>query len=233
MQLSQRLSKATTFLYRYTYRHVIVDQATLKISPELIPLFSQPDRVGEGSWSMIQDRRDDPIETHKGIYTTIDISLAPRELGSAVPFGRFLGRNATYHPIGKKLVLARNTSFGIIHPLHYTEDPLDAIPLPEHFYSGGADSLRGFPDFQAGPTRRNYRVPAGRHGAADQPDRTALSADRRRYRRRSLSRHGQRFHQPVHHLVPHRSTWAFRFRLHGACRGFRRTLSHARRPGSH
>src|SRR6202042_1203600 len=137
VQLSQRLSKATTFLYRYTYRHVIVDQATLKIAPELIPLFSQPDRVGEGSWSMIQDRRDDPIETHKGIYTTIDISLAPRELGSAVPFGRFLGRNSTYHPITKKLVLARSPSFGIIHPLHYTDNSLTAIPLPEHFYSGG------------------------------------------------------------------------------------------------
>jgi outer membrane protein insertion porin family len=161
VQLSQRLSKATTFLYRYTYRHVTVDQATLKIAPELIPLFSQPDRVGEISWSMIQDRRDDPIDTHKGIYTTIDISLAPRELGSEVAFGRFLGRNSTYHPITKKLVLARSTSFGIIHPLHYTDDPLTAIPLPEHFYSGGADSLRGFPDFQAGPRDSVTGFPLG------------------------------------------------------------------------
>jgi len=161
VQLSQRLSKATTFLYRYTYRHVTVDQSTLKIAPGLIPLFSQPDRVGETSWSMIQDRRDDPIETHKGIYNTVDISLAPRPLGSQVPFGRFLGRNATYHPIGKKYVLARNTSFGIIHPLRSTDDPLTTIPLPEHFYSGGADSLRGFPDFQAGPRDGTTGFPLG------------------------------------------------------------------------
>jgi outer membrane protein insertion porin family len=151
VQLSDRLSKSITFLYRYTYRHVTVDQSTLKISPLLIPLFSQPDRVGEVSWSLIQDRRDDPIDTHKGIYNTLDISLAPRALGSEISFGRFLGRNATYHPIGKKYVLARATTFGIVHPLHNVTDPLTAIPLPEHFFSGGADSERGFPDLQAGP----------------------------------------------------------------------------------
>ncbi|HUE21139.1 MAG TPA: POTRA domain-containing protein [Bryobacteraceae bacterium] len=151
VQLSDRLSKSLTFLYRYTYRHVTVDQSTLKISPLLIPLFAQPDRVGEVSWSMIQDRRDDPIETHKGIYNTLDISLAPHELGSEVSFGRFLGRNATYHPIGKKYVLARATSFGFVQPLRNVANPNTAIPLPEHFFSGGATSERGFPDLQAGP----------------------------------------------------------------------------------
>ncbi|HUO28213.1 MAG TPA: POTRA domain-containing protein [Bryobacteraceae bacterium] len=151
VQLSERLSKSITFLYRYTYRHVTVEQSTLKISPLLIPLFSQPDRVGELAWSMVQDRRDDPVETHKGIYNTMDISAAPRALGSQISFGRFLGRNATYHPLGKRYVLARATSFGIVHPLRDVSNPLTAIPLPEHFFSGGATSERGFPDLQAGP----------------------------------------------------------------------------------
>ncbi len=161
VQLSQRLSKAITMLYRFTYRHVNVDQSTLKIAPELIPLFSQPDRVGEGSWSMIQDRRDDPIETRKGLYNTVDIAVAPKALGSELTFGRFLGRNSTYHPIRKKYVLARNTSFGIIHPLHNVSNPLTSIPLPEHFFSGGANSQRGFPDFQAGPRDTVTGFPLG------------------------------------------------------------------------
>jgi len=149
VQLSQRLSKTITFLYRYTYRHVTV--ANLAISPYLIPLFSQPDRVGEVSWSMIQDRRDDPIDTHKGIYNTLDFSAAPRAFGSELTFGRFLGRNATYHPLGKKLVLARATSFGVVSPLHNAGEALTEIPLAEHFFSGGATTERGFPDLQAGP----------------------------------------------------------------------------------
>jgi outer membrane protein assembly complex protein YaeT len=161
VQLSQRLSKSITFLYRYTYRHVTVDQSTLKISPLLVPLFSQPDRVGEGSWSMVQDRRDDPIETHKGIYNTLDIAVAPKGLGSELTFGRFLGRNSTYHPIGRKYVLARSTTFGIVHPLHGTENPLTAIPLPEHFFSGGANTERGFPDLQAGPRDTATGFPLG------------------------------------------------------------------------
>jgi outer membrane protein assembly complex protein YaeT len=161
VQLSDRLSKSVTFLYRYTYRHVAVDQSTLKISPYLIPLFSQPDRVGEVSWSVVQDRRDDPIDTHKGIYNTMDVAAAPRAFGSELSFGRFLGRNATYHPIGKKLVLARATSFGIVHPLQNVANPLTAIPLPEHFFSGGATSERGFPDLQAGPRDLTTGFPLG------------------------------------------------------------------------
>ncbi|MGO4883953.1 MAG: POTRA domain-containing protein [Bryobacteraceae bacterium] len=161
VQLSERLSKEFTFLYRYTYRHVTVEQSTLKISPLLIPLFSQPDRVGEVSWSMIQDRRDDPIDSHKGIYNTLDIALAPRAFGSEISFGRVLARNATYHRIGKKIVLARATSFGIVHPLENVSDPLTAIPLPEHFFSGGATSERGFPDLQAGPRDLTTGFPLG------------------------------------------------------------------------
>ena len=161
VQLSQRFSKSATFFYRYTYRHVTVDQSTLKISPLLIPLFSQPDRVGELSWSMIEDRRDDPIDPHKGIYTTIDVAAAPRALGSQLTFGRFLARNATYYPIGRRYVLARETSFGIVHPLHDVANPLTAIPLPEHFFSGGATSERGFPDLQAGPRDTTTGFPLG------------------------------------------------------------------------
>jgi len=161
VQLSERLSKSILFLYRYTYRHVTVDESTLKISPYLIPLFSQPDRVGELSWSVVQDRRDDPIDTHKGIYNTLDISAAPRAFGSEITFGRFLGRNATYHPIGKKLVLARATTFGVVRPLHDASDANTVIPLPEHFFSGGATSERGFPDLQAGPRDTTTGFPLG------------------------------------------------------------------------
>ncbi len=51
LQLSQQLTKATTLFYRYSYRRVSIDQATLKITPFLIPLLSQPVRVGELSMS--------------------------------------------------------------------------------------------------------------------------------------------------------------------------------------
>jgi outer membrane protein assembly complex protein YaeT len=150
-QLSQRVSRATTLFYRYTYRRVSIDQATLKITPFLIPLLSQPVRLGLISGGFIQDRRDDPVDPHKGIYNTLDLGLAEHAFGSQRDFLRFLARNSTYHPLGKKLVLARSTEFGDIYAFHYTGDLLDAIPLPERFFGGGGTSQRGFPENQAGP----------------------------------------------------------------------------------
>jgi outer membrane protein assembly factor BamA len=160
-QLSQRWSKATTFFYRYTYRRVAVDEETLKITPLLIPLYSQPVGLGLLGWAVIQDRRDDPLDTQKGIYNTIDLGAADKLFGSQKNFVRFLGRNATYHRLSQKYVLARNTSFGIMQPYRYTGTALDAIPLPERFFGGGGTSHRGFPENQAGPRDPTTGFPVG------------------------------------------------------------------------
>jgi outer membrane protein assembly complex protein YaeT len=159
VQVSQKFTKATTFFYRYSYRRVGV--SSLNISPLLAPLLAAPVRVGQLSFSVIFDRRDDPIDPRKGVYTTIDVGIAEHIIGSQRNFSRFLGRNSTYHRIGKRLVLARNTTFGELHSFKYSGDPLDAIPLPERFFSGGGTSHRGFPENQAGPRDPTTGFPLG------------------------------------------------------------------------
>jgi outer membrane protein assembly complex protein YaeT len=161
IQLSQRISKATTLFYRYTYRHVSVDESTLKIDPLLIPLIAQPVLLGLVSGSMVQDRRDDPVDSHRGIYNTLDVGLAEHIFGSERNFLRVLARNSTYHAIGKKYVLARTTEFGDIYSFHYGGPSAEAIPLPERFFGGGSASNRGFPDFQAGPRDLSTGFPLG------------------------------------------------------------------------
>jgi outer membrane protein assembly complex protein YaeT len=162
-QFSQKLSKASTVFYRYTYRRVSVDN--LNISLLLIPLLSQPVRVGIASFAWVQDRRDDPVEPHKGIYNTVDFGWArARVQGADQPqrtFVRFLIRNATYHPIGKKLVVARSTEAGNIHAFRYTGDQLAAIPLAERFFGGGGASHRAFPENQAGTRDSTTGLPLG------------------------------------------------------------------------
>jgi outer membrane protein insertion porin family len=160
VQLTQRLTKATTLFYRYALRRVSIDEDTLKISPLLIPLLSQPVRLGLFSFAMVQDRRDDPMDPHRGIYNTLDLGLAEHAFGSQRNFLRFLARNATYHQIGRKLVLARSTTVGDIRAF-YSGDPLAAIPLPERFFGGGGDSNRGFPENQAGPRDLTTGFPVG------------------------------------------------------------------------
>jgi outer membrane protein assembly factor BamA len=149
-------------LYSYTFRQVTVDQETLKISPLLIPLLSQPVHLGLVSAALIQDHRDDPLDPHRGMYNTVDLGLAENVFGSQRNFLRFLARNSTYHPITRRVVLARNTEFGDIYAFDYNlANPSDAIPLPERFFAGGASSNRGFPDFQAGPRDLNTGFPLG------------------------------------------------------------------------
>ncbi len=72
VQALQQWRKGETFLYRFTYRRVKVDQSTLQISPDLIPLLSRPVRVGIPSFSYVRDHRDDPIDSHRGTFNAVD-----------------------------------------------------------------------------------------------------------------------------------------------------------------
>lgn len=147
VQLAQKLSRANSVQYRYTFRRVTLDENSLKIQPQLIGLLSQPVRVGLIGGSFVQDRRDDPVNSHRGVLNSIDLGYAYKGFGSETDFTRLLVRNATYYPIGREIVLARSLQFGYIQRW----GGLPQIPLSERFYSGGSSTNRAFPDNQAGP----------------------------------------------------------------------------------
>jgi outer membrane protein assembly complex protein YaeT len=146
IQIGQRLSRGLTLQGRVISRFVFIDEATLKIDPTLIPVFSQPVKTITLSASMIQDRRDDPINSHRGMANTLDFGYAPSFARSSTNYTRLVARNSTYHPVRRELTFARATSFGWLYNL--SDRP---VPLPENFYAGGASTHRGFPDNQAGP----------------------------------------------------------------------------------
>jgi outer membrane protein insertion porin family len=155
VQLAQKLSRANSFQYRYTFRRVTL--GSLKIAPQAVGLLNQPVRVGLIGGSFIQDRRDDPVNSHRGVLNTIDLGYAWRGFGSETDFTRLLVRNATYYPIGREIVLARSLQLGYIQRW----GGLSEIPLSERFYSGGASTNRAFPDNQAGPRDTLTGFPIG------------------------------------------------------------------------
>lgn len=167
IQISQKFSKATTGLFRYSYRRVSVSSVVIPVL--LVPLLLQPVRIGMLSANFAQDRRDNPADPHRGIFNTADIGLAAKFFGSQRSFGRVLVRNATYYKLKPTIVLARQTQFGVITPF---AEPIgltarQSVPLPERFFGGGADSLRAFPYNQAGP--RDSGSPQAQNGPASQP----------------------------------------------------------------
>jgi outer membrane protein insertion porin family len=151
IQISDQFTKALTGLFRYTWRHVSTSDVV--IPTLLVPQLLQPVRIGMISANFAHDRRNDPVETTRGIFTTADIGVAASYLGSQRNFVRGLIRNASYHRLTKNVLLARETSFGAILPFSVPTGVAsqDEVPLPERFFGGGNSSLRAFPENQAGP----------------------------------------------------------------------------------
>jgi outer membrane protein insertion porin family len=90
------------------------------------------------------------------------VSYAAKALGSSASFFRIFAQNSSYHPFGRAFVFARATRFGVEVPTGTTTGnaPTNCavttttgaiIPLPERFFAGGAQSLRGFSLNEAGP----------------------------------------------------------------------------------
>lgn len=154
LQFAQRFSRALSAQYRFVYRRVSLSD--IKIEPGLIPLFSQPVRVGLMALTVINDHRDDPLNASRGIYSSLDVSLANKAFASEAAFGRILARNSSYHKVARDLILSRNTTFGWIGNYGSTD-----IPLPERFFAGGAVSHRAFPENQAGPRDLSTGFPIG------------------------------------------------------------------------
>ena len=155
IQARQTLSKAATVLYRFSYRRVKSD---LQLIDPALQLLSAPVRVGLPSLTYIRDTRDNPTDSRKGTYNTMDVGTAAGIFGSESNFSRLLVQNSTYYTFGKKKwVLARSIRFGFEEPFGKST----GIPLPERFFSGGGNSHRGFSVNQAGPRDPGTGFPVG------------------------------------------------------------------------
>jgi outer membrane protein assembly factor BamA len=175
-RITQKWRLRDTFIYDFLYRRVEV--ANVQVSADLIPLQSQPVRVGGPGVTWLHDTRSPgPLDAVKGQYFTVQGFLASSKFGSQTDFWKIDGTNATYYRFGKqRYVVARSTRIGYeqswgpnpnvgntacLGVLLTTNASCVAIPLPERLYAGGANSLRGFPINGAGPRDLQTGYPVG------------------------------------------------------------------------
>ncbi len=164
----------TTFAYRFSYRRV--EASNIEVTSNLIPLLSQPTRVGTPNFIYIRNRRDNDLESTRGSYTAIEGGVAASYFGSEADFSRQLIKNSTYYTLfrnrntGQGFVFARSTTVGmenrfgstvLLDPAQTPQPGQTLIPLPERFYSGGGNSNRGFGLNQAGPRDPFTGFPVG------------------------------------------------------------------------
>lgn len=116
--------------------------------PDLVLPADRHVRLSTFDGQYIRDTRDKPLDAHHGLYQTFDLSVTSKSLGASADFVRFLGQTSFYRPVKPWLVWATNFRLGLAKPFSGSD-----VPLSERFFSGGADSLRGFPINGAGPQR--------------------------------------------------------------------------------
>ncbi len=170
--------------YRMEFRRVKASNFAEGFSAGEIALLSLPATVGGPGFTFIHDKRDNPLESTKGGYFTLDGFAASSYFGSQADFGRALAQQSTYYVLGKRkpghqFVFARSTSIGLQQPFRGTRvvppgacpvNPqtnetecvgFSLIPLPEQFFAGGGNSHRGFGLNQAGPRDPASGFPVG------------------------------------------------------------------------
>ena len=172
-QLEQNLSIPSTALYRYTYRRTTLDRT---VDPAIVPVDGRAVRTALFSGTYIQDRRDDPTDSTRGLFNSVDLSFASKYWGSEPDFARVFGQNSTYYSLTERVVVARTTQLGFFIPWGETQtpDPADAtetdtafdlpdsrIPLVERFFGGGPSAHRGFSINEAGPRSLTRGGPIG------------------------------------------------------------------------
>jgi outer membrane protein assembly factor BamA len=115
--------------------------------PELVLPQDRNVLLSTFSGSLILDKRDKPLDAHRGEFATINLGITPTALGSSANFAKLFGQYAYYRPV-HSVVFANSIRVGLAAPFAGS-----FVPTSQLYFSGGGTSLRGFPIDQAGPQR--------------------------------------------------------------------------------
>ncbi|HET8645087.1 MAG TPA: BamA/TamA family outer membrane protein, partial [Vicinamibacteria bacterium] len=128
---------------------------------------SRPQRLDQTisgvEFSVVNDRRDDPLDSTQGHFLSFTVDAAPRLMGSDFTFARFLGQAFLVRPMGPLLTWAQGYRLGLARGLE--EQSRQQVEVfgrsTELFRSGGANTLRGFATDSVGPPSRLAGVSRG------------------------------------------------------------------------
>jgi outer membrane protein assembly factor BamA len=116
--------------------------------PDLVPPEDQHVRLSGFAVNLTRDTRDNVLDARKGVLRSVEIDLNSSKLGANFDFAELTGQAAFYKEKFHHIVWANSIRIGLAQPFASS-----TVPLSEKFFTGGADSLRGFPLDGAGPQR--------------------------------------------------------------------------------
>ena len=137
--------KADVFFIRYSFSQT---DLTRILIPDLVPPQDQHVRLSTIAANLTQDTRDNPLDAHKGVLRSIELDFNTTKLGSSVDFAKLNAQVAFYKRTFHNIVWANSIRVGLAQPFANS-----FVPLSEEFFTGGGNTLRGFPLDGAGPQR--------------------------------------------------------------------------------
>jgi outer membrane protein insertion porin family len=144
-QIERVLDAAKTKRLQFRYTFTRTTLTNLLIQNFILPQ-DENIRTSTLSGSFVRDTRDKPLDAHKGVFQTADLGISPKLIGSTDNLVRFFGQTAFYREVKPWMVWANNFRLGLVKSFGGSH-----VPISEEFFSGGYDSLRGFPLNGAGP----------------------------------------------------------------------------------
>lgn len=143
------LTFSRPFIYRIEPRltYHFSDSVILDVEPEVDPALVETVRLSSFRAELTLDRRDDILEPRRGSIHHVGVEYAGSELGSSIDFLRYTFRASYIIPVWRNVGLALSGRGGVIRAVGSTRE----IPLQERFFSGGARSVRSYPEREMGP----------------------------------------------------------------------------------
>jgi outer membrane protein insertion porin family len=138
-------AKHDTLFLRYSFDKT---DLTRILIPALVQPRDRSVRLSTLAANLTRDTRDNPLDEHSGVLRSLELDLNVKPLGSSVNFAKMTGQIAFYKEKFDHTVWAESIRLGLEEPFANS-----FVPLSEKFFSGGGNSLRGFPLDGAGPQR--------------------------------------------------------------------------------
>ncbi len=147
-QLQRELDKAkhNTLFLRYSFSKTNLTR--IEIADLVLPE-DRNVRLSTLAANLTTDTRDNLLDAHKGMLRTAELDFNTTKLGSSVDFAKFTGQVAYYKTGFHNIVFANSLRVGLAQPFANSR-----VPISEAFFTGGGNSLRGYPLDGAGPQRQ-------------------------------------------------------------------------------
>lgn len=147
------IAQKNILFFRYGYSHTNITRVLI---PALVPERDRNIRLSTLAGNLTRDTRDNPLDAHGGVLDSIEFDFNTSKLGSNVDFAKLTGQAAIYREKFHQIVWADSIRIGLAQPFNNS-----FVPLSETFFTGGGNSLRGFPLDGAGPQNSVFICPTG------------------------------------------------------------------------